>query len=323
MYYDRTVSPALIDELRPDGRFGYLAELTRKQHLADLQLRGYPTTTRCWATLYVGLTKVLDVHENKGMFRLAGKLSDEAWDPAWAQPHPAAWFDHERIAKYVWGAIGNVDARFTNEGAVQAMLCTRASPLFSVIDREAVVGFTNTAERQAIHNALQDPLVAACVPDAVASWFKPKRFGGELDLLAVDDEGRLLVVEVKPASATSGITWAPFQATFYARLFSAWADEVGPASTAALESMLRQRVELRLTRDPLRPLRQPLEVVPVVAIGGLHDPSKEALKRMWQVQHALLHAGCGSVALEVWRVEETVSRRPLTPNSSTAGAEGP
>ncbi len=245
MYYDRTVSKCLLDELRPNGAFGFLAQLPRTWHLTDLQLRAYPGKPGCWATLYVGLTKVLDVHERNGVFRLAGKAGDRAWDPAWKEGHSADWFRNQPgVVAYVRGALGQVAERFTNEGAVQTMLCTRASQFFSVIDREAVVGFENTAARTAIYHAEQAPLMDACKAEPTSPWFKPKPFGGELDLLAADNDGRILVIEIKPASATSGIGWAPLQATFYTRLFRAWAGEAGDRCRQILESMLRQRSSL-------------------------------------------------------------------------------
>lgn len=318
MYYDRRVSPSLVNELSPNGAFAELARLARTWHLADLQLRGYTGKSRCWATLYVGLTKVIDVFERNGTFWLAGKVADPTWDPAWQSAHPASWFkDQLKVGDYLRGAIGRVADRFTNEGAVQAMLCTRASHLFSVIDREAVIGFENAAARARLYEALQRPLANACRLDPSTPWFKPRTFGGELDLLAVDDGGRLLVVEIKPGSATSGIAWAPLQATFYARLFRAWADEAGVGSRTTLESMLQRRITLNLSRDRIRPLSYPLDIVPVVAIGGV-PKSPKAIGRLQHVQNALLDAGEGEGAMEVWQVEETVLQTQLPAVPPTA-----
>src|SRR5207302_1685926 len=93
----------------------------------------------------------------------------------------------------------------------------------------------------------------------------PERLGGELDLLAVDPVGRLLVIEVEPGTSVPGITWAPLQVTFYAELFRKWASEVGDEQAReGLSAMLQQRVALGLTQDPRRSLRQPLDIVPVV-----------------------------------------------------------
>jgi hypothetical protein len=314
MYYDRTVSAELRSALSRGGPFDFLTAIGRDRHLADLQLRGYPGKRRYWATLYCGLTKVLDLFERNGDFWLAGGKfwqADGGWKPSWETRRPAAqwWAEADAIAGYVDAAIRSVGTRFTNEGAIQAMLCTRASTLFSTIDREAVVGFENNAGRTAVYAGLQDPLHAACPPDPALKWFVPKRFGGELDLLAVDDDGRLLVVEVKPGSATAGITWAPLQAIFYAELFRAWSDQVGKAGADSLNAMLQQRVDLRLERDHGRRVEHPVRIVPVVAIGGT-PKSPQAIPRLEKVRSALL-AGGRWTDLEVWIVEESVARTTL------------
>jgi hypothetical protein len=312
MYYDRTVSDGLLEALG-FGPFAFLTQVARSQHLADLQLRGYPSTKRCWASLYCGLTKVIDVVESGGAIRLVGTTAHPKWDAQWAAFRPAAaWYtDVPALEDYVDSAIRGVAARFTNEGAVQAMLCTRAGSLYSVVDREAVIGFSNTAERVNTYGRLREPLHAAFSGASEDKWLVPKPFGGELDLLAIDPEGRLLVVEIKPGSSTSGITWAPLQAIFYAELFRAWSTECGRASVDVLESMLKQRIALELTRDPSRRLHHPIEIVPVVAIGG--SPSAKAIERMWTVRSRLSTAGVGWENLEVWMVEEAVARSYLRP----------
>ena len=312
MYYDRSVSDALMAELKPDGAFGLLAEFSASRHWADLQLRGYPGKPGCWATLYYGLTKLIDVHERNGAFWLKASKHAEA-DSAWTTKRPAAGWrnpsDRAAIDQYLRTATGAVGDRFTHEGAVQAMICTRAADLFSVVDREAVIGFENTAARDQVYAEVQAPLQDAFQPDAAKKWWKPKKFGGELDVLAIDKRGRLLTIEVKPGSSTSGIAWAPLQATFYAGLFEAWAAEQGPSAASAIRNMLQQRVDLGLTSAPPRDVRFPLEVVPVVAIGG--DYSAAAIDRMREVQHALVSSGAGRTDLEVWRMEETVQCTPI------------
>jgi len=311
MYYNRTISKELFDALGPGGPFSFLVRYAKTRHLADLQLRGYPHSKRYWATLYCGLTMVLDVFEQYGQFWLKGKSDSPAWDESWTEGRKLdEWRSaEERIDKYIDRAIRDVCDRFTNEGTIQAMLCTRAGDLFSVIDREAVIGFSHMTERLTTYTRLQDQLRAACSPDPARPWFVPKKFGGKLDLLALDPDGRLLAIEVKPGSATAGIAWAPLQATFYAELLKAWSNEVGQESQRSLHEMLKQRIHLKLTRDPNRSLKYPLEIVPVVAIGGA--PKIPALPRLKAVQQALLDAKVGYPTLEVWQVEDSVKREIL------------
>jgi len=255
---------------------------------------------------------VLDVHERYGQFWLKGAAAD----PSWVQRQQIEyWLGlEEHLDHQVWSEIGRVRQSFTSEVAVQAMLCTRASDLFSVVDRETVIGFPSTADRIATYERLQAPLRDAFPTRASAPWLVPKKFGGELDLLAVDPDGRLLAIEVKPGSATAGITWAPLQATFYARLLQSWAEEAGPESATIIERMLGQRVAVNLTPDPIRPVRVPLEVVPVVAIS--RGASKAAIERLHVVQETLLDAAAGFSTLEDWKVWDTVGRTRSTPWTS-------
>src|SRR3954453_20176862 len=106
MNYDRTVSTNLLGALR-SGPFAFLARIARTQHLADLQLRGYPATKRCWATLYCGLTKVLDVIERGGAIRLRGVSNRPQWIAGWEGSRPIGdWAAKAALVdEYIDGAI--------------------------------------------------------------------------------------------------------------------------------------------------------------------------------------------------------------------------
>jgi hypothetical protein len=320
MYFDRRASQTLMAALDSKGPFAFLTRIGREVHLADLQFRGSPKTTQRKATLYCGLTKVIELFEHKdqlwlegGKFWLDDPENKAGWKESWTTRRPASQWTRgatAQVADFIDRAFRSVGAQFTNEGAVQAMLCTRASELFSTINREAVIGFQDTPERTHTYAGLQDPLTAACNLDPLPKWGVPKTFGGELDLLAVDEHGRLLVIEVKPRSSTAGITWAPLQALFYAELFQAWTQQAGEASAEVLNEMLAQRVALKVERDLGRAVKFPVEVVPVVAIGG-QPHSKEAIPRLSLVREALLKAHPQWANLEVWVVEESVRRESI------------
>jgi hypothetical protein len=176
------------------------------------------------------------------------------------------------------------------------------------VDREAVLGHVNSAVRSAttdpVEIALNEALSAA---DNGEPWWPTARgkvkFGGELDVLAVDDEGRLLAVEVKPANAVAGIAKSPAQVALYATLWSTWLTETD-YSTEVLQGMLDQRARLGLGRAG--PLVPPETVVPVVALGP-GKLSKEALPRLRQVAQAIqpvLQARPSVAPLELWLVDE-------------------
>jgi len=307
MNYDRTVSPALIDALGPGGPFSFLVRYAKTQPLMDLQLRGYPNSDRYWATLYCGLTGVLDVYERDGKFWLKGNSKSGEWNKSWAEKRQLGdWrLAEEQLDKYLKREIlRGRNLRFTYEGKIQAILCKASVGRFGIIDREVIFGFPE-GERGRTNKELLEPLHDACrcaLPDE--GWSVPKKFGGKLDFLAIDPNGRLLAIEVKSAFNLVGITWAPLQATFYADLVKRWSKEVRQKSQDILHKMLQQRIDLGLTRGPNPQLKYPLEIVPVVAFGG-PPTSPHAIPRLNKVKKALIDANRYK-SIMVWQVEGSV-----------------
>jgi hypothetical protein len=308
MYYDRTVSKALADALSSSGPFSFLVHYAKTEDLADLQLRRHakPHSKRCWATLYCGLTGVLHVFEQNGQFWLRGRSSNPAWEKSWTEARKAEeWQSAEaRLKEYIDLEIGGVEPRSTNEGGIVARLCKPAAGPFGIVDREVIIAFPSAKERDITRTQLLKRLTAAFRRDHERKWFVPNDFRGELDLLAVDPKGRLLAIEVKPASATAGIAWAPLQAAFYADFLKAWSKDVGPKSQQILRDMLQRRIDLGLTRGPNRLLEHRFEIVPVVAFGAPPN-SDEAKPRLEEVRKTLLDAKLGFKSLKVWQVKDS------------------
>src|ERR1700712_5344673 len=91
MRYDRRVSETLLGALT-DGVLAGLVDIVREDRgHRDLQLRR-ARGLECWATLYAGSTRVLDVRERKGLFRLDAHETfkdlpgfDQSWR-LWQEP---------------------------------------------------------------------------------------------------------------------------------------------------------------------------------------------------------------------------------------------
>jgi hypothetical protein len=91
LHFNRTVSAALICELEQGGRFHELVTRSASMPgLADLQLR-HTTGPVCHASLYIGLTSILDVYERNGLFQLRTHPTHRAtgkFDPSWTAWRP-------------------------------------------------------------------------------------------------------------------------------------------------------------------------------------------------------------------------------------------
>lgn len=320
VWYDRRVSDELREALAPGGALHRLVSFTRGRHLADLQLRKARTGSPSWVSVYGGLTKFLDVQHSPSLgFRvIADKRYMGADHTEKLMIQPLAWSVWQpltqltaqlpAIEEYLTAQFKNVADRYVREGAVQAMLCAHGGEHFRVVDREAVLNFHDTAERKKVYADLRGPLTEALVgaPIGDGHWWNPPLGGGELDVLALNSNGRLLLIEVKGSRDLKGISWAALQVTFYAKLFRHWMETVGETSAASsIEAMLQQRIDIGLEKPAGRTtLSTPLKILPVVAIE--EPPHVEALRRLRKVQERMVARRVGEPELEVWSVSPSV-----------------
>lgn len=305
--YDRRVPETFLDALRPGGWAGSLAEYARGgQYSLDLQLRGYGLDqAHHWATLYVGLTKVVDLHHHttKG-FRLApGSWYKQGWSAGWGEFAPrldaTTW---SAVEDFLEKAIPEVGEKHLKEGAVQSALSSFRNRNLIVVDREAAISFSDKPERVAVGLELQHALLAALDPPDGAAWWKarPSSLGGECDAVAVAADGAVLAIEVKPAKATGTIPWAGLQVRQYARLFTRWANENRAQAASIIGGMVDQRVQLGLAGEQPPQCADPVTVRPVLAIG--RGVSNEVIRRLCEVERRLAAAGLDDPPLEVFTV---------------------
>ncbi len=304
--YDRRVSPALLEALR-----GPLASLLTFRaldpSLRDVQLRREPWGTRSWASLYLGLTSVLDVDEHAGKFRLRAHDThkkrghfDESWT-LWRTLDQLVvlWPEVEQYLDRVQHRINRkwLDA----EGRVHALIANTVASGMTVLNREASHHFVDSPVRDARKEGWRLPLEQGlAAADDGSPWWSGVRevaFGTSPDFLAVDAEGRLLVVEAKPAQALAGIVRGPAQVAFYAAMWAAWLAVDGDVDR--LEEELAQRAALGLL-PPGAPMTiaRPVKVVPVLAIGP-GSISAEAWPRLQAVARAVHGLVPATQALEV------------------------
>ena len=117
--------------------------------------------------------------------------------------------------------------------------------------------------------------------------------GGEVDQLAVDTDGRLVVIELKDASA-SGVYYAPLQLLQYV-----WEwHEAFEATRKPLQDLLDARIALGLTQPEVARIGSRLR--PVIGLGA-DDRSSEVAQRYAKVL-ALVneHLPPGADPVETW-----------------------
>lgn len=287
--FDRTVSQELLTEVRPGGRFdGLIRRRNELLGLADIQLRR-AQGVECHASLYIGLTSVLNVRERRGLFALSTHKTHRAaggFDAAWSTFQPASrlaaeWSSVEAYLDRLLDA--NIDPRwYRREGAVHALMCSGRPFEYGVVQREAAPWADGPPLVRDIVESVSDEIWAATqAANRTERWWPGirdrgvrKRMGDELDVLAVDRHGRLLCMEAKPAEETAGIVWSAAQVLVYTELFARWLAQDPGTASSTIANMAEQRIALGLLDGQwLSRAASPTRVVPVVAIGpGRRSP---------------------------------------------------
>ena len=332
IYYDRRVSAAFLERLAAGGPLHWFVKAALPDRLRlDVQLRATPKSSTNHASLYFGLTTLLDIHRNaKGQCWLDAHPTHRAgggFERSWATPRPVGEVGEfgavaQNYLDLVRSASGGQARYMDKEGRVQAAMCSGLPTTYRVIDREASTGFLDRQTQTSICVDIEAPIRRAVARARHTDrWWsslrdRPRAFGSGLDVLAVDGYARLLVIEVKAPGSTGGIGWAPAQVRFYAELFSRWWHAC-PSPGEVLDGMLAQRAALGL-QPPWPAGRWPASptIVPVVAIGAEDTTatSPVALPRLWQLDEVLNdepHLGPGIAPLEVWRLDAVGEPTPV------------
>jgi hypothetical protein len=303
LLFDRRAGVQLVGALKPSGALHQFVDLVRDQdHSAalDLQFRANPNTGESAATLYVGLTKAIDLKVNGtgSMFCAAlqpkfGPASATDWrPPVWAQWTPIETMGEvaDSLLAFTKATIEDAPkSHIASEGGMQAILSNTASEDFVVIDRESQFHFPSTEIKKAVlrEEGAEIAQALAAIFNRGEPWAREKSFGGELDALAMDKDGRLLIIEVKPGWETGPLGRTPGQVGLYRRLFARWTAQDPALAREVLEGMLDQRAEAGLLSRSAWGLADPIDLSPVIAVGGIVGNADVANKRMLELQAEL------------------------------------
>ena len=300
--FERAPSDELMRLLCPGGFLGPLAGLAARDKNGlklDVHLRANDEVQ-----VYCGLSRILNVRRNEnGTVRVSAHQT--YGKQACAKALMRRWHTDEKGAfrraldAYIDGV--EVAKRHTaGEGAVQSMWSHAPVP-WVPFDREAVLDYrpadaSGTArEFEQVERARTElAAIAKCRGRA-----KPPDAGREVDQLAVDPEGRLVLAELKDATrGSSSVYYTPFQLLQYVWEWHSALESV----RSGLQDLINARVCLGLTRHPLPRLTG--GVRPVVCFGrdGRSDRVKANYDRV--LDGANRHLPAGVPEIETWAFED-------------------
>ena len=251
-FYDRAPSDQFMALLAPGG---FLESLT---HLRERTVAGLKLDVQLRANdevhVYCGLTRLMVIRRAAG-----GKVLVTADSVYRKQDRDARFFKEWNgnesnefpgaLESYLRGVKvrSNHTAR---EGKVQSLWSKVTQP-WTPIDREAVLGGRGkeSQELKAARAELED--LAASQGESAGprgKWSPPPARGREIDQLAVDAAGRLVLLELKDASSSSAsVYYTPFQLLHYVW---EWHDAL-ECVRGRLQELIDARVALGLTPGPV------------------------------------------------------------------------
>jgi len=259
---------------------------------------------------YCGLTRLIDVR----LFRRGVRV--RAHKTYSSQPCADGLFrtwstDESGLAEKVDRYFAGVQIRPTHvraEGTVQAAWAAVTNPWIP-FDREAVLGYESTLARATARSAEAVQAARAAVArvarsDATWAATSASKVSAELDQLAVDPSGRLVLLELKHGRASAAsVYYSPLQLLQYVHEWARAFDSV----RADLRALIEARQAIGLSPVDMPALNG--ELRPVIAFGS-DLPSVEVRARLEEVRTiANRYLPVGVHPIEVWAVN--ASGRPV------------
>ena len=296
--YDRVPSQEFLTLFKKGGLLAPLLQLPQVAGLAlDPHFR-----RRDHFEVYCGQTCLLNVSIARGCVNVDA-------DPAYKDQDPERLLyrkwktDEQGFDTVVNNFLAKVKVRtdkIGKEGAVQTAWAASREP-WTPFDREAVLEYPGGKEQQARGRSfdavdLARREVTRCHSGERWAALVEQKKSAELDQLAVDAEGRLVLIELKDgaAKASGSVYYAPLQLLQYIHEWAASIDQV----RGDLGKLIKARQEVGLSPLDVPPLRGGLRAV----IGfGRELPSPKVWSRFQRVLAiANTHLPAGVDPIEVW-----------------------
>jgi len=290
MYYNRRISDSFAKLLEVGGELRWLFDYVKQNPELDFLIG--KNNSKQWISIYRGLSRILTISPmaKADMIKLDGANAyKELNKKLYGQKELSDYFyqDLDRIVKAVSANEkfdryynNRKEGYFQNEMSRKFGICGDPEDNFAIIDKEAVIGHENIQEKNDIYGRIRLEYKGY---QKGLSQFNAKRFGKELDkkpignevdFLALDRDGYLLLIEYKHGTNTSGIYLSPLQIGMYYDLFSMFPRK-------ELEKSAHQMIEQKKRIGLINPKwKTPAikEIVPVLIISEYNYKSSAKTK---------------------------------------------
>ena len=290
IYYNRTLSDRLSGLLENGGELRWLFDFVKNHKELDFQVGR--NNSKEWISVYRGLTRIISISlSGTSMINIvaADKYKNIATDFYGKKDIKYNFHNELELLIEKIEADSQFDRYFKNkkEGFYQNELsrkfgiCGSAADEFVIIDKESVVGYLNQTEKAKSFGTIQQKykqLQKDISKDNSARYgidLGKKAIGNELDFLALDKKGNILLIEYKHGTNTSGIYLSTLQIGMYYDIFTNYPRK---ELECAVFEMLAQKQKIGLI-NPEWPKPDRIEnIIPVLMISEFNYKSSAKIK---------------------------------------------
>ncbi|NMD01369.1 MAG: hypothetical protein GYA62_16835 [Bacteroidales bacterium] len=292
MYYNRTISKKLASLLEPIGKLRWLFYFVYYHNDLDF-LIGKNNSTE-WISVYRGLAKILTIKLNKNNSNSVSIDADQTYKNLWPNLYGTknVNVNFQNDIKQLINIIKNTstlnkyydnqkEGFYQNELSRMFGICGKPNTDFVIIDKEVVIDYSNHAEKDILFGNLQQKYkqlqseISDLNPKRYGKDLGEKAIGNELDFLALDKEGNILLIELKHGENTQGIYLSPLQIGLYYEIFTRYPRK---DLECAVFEMLEQKQKIGLINPNWKKPYCIKDIIPVLIISEYNYKSSAKKK---------------------------------------------
>lgn len=290
MYYNRTISQNFAGLLETGGKLRWLFDFVKNR--TDLDFLIGKNNAKEWISIYRGLTRIITITpKDINTIKIDAAKKYKSISPNLYGVKSINENFQNDIIKII--SLIEKEPQFNRyynnkkEGFYQNELSkifgTHCSPNsdFVIIDKEAVIGYSNKPQKASIFGSIQQKYkqlqkdISLIDPKRYGKNLVTKSIGNELDFLAIDKEGNILLIEYKHGTNTSGIYLSPLQIGLYYDIFTTLPKKV---LEFAVFEMLEQKQRIGLINKNWSKPACIKDIIPVLIISEYNYKSSSKTK---------------------------------------------
>lgn len=285
MYYNRTLSDDFARYLEIGGKLRWLFDYVKHHKELDF-LIGKNKTNEC-ISVYRGLTRIISIlpQNSDSVLIDATDTYKNIEQNLYGQKYLNINFQKEienlitkieREPKFNRYYINKKEGFYQTELSRRYGICGKADTDFVIIDKEAVIGYSDKAEKNKFFGTLQQKYkelqqnISILNPQRYGKNLRKKAIGNELDFFALDKDGNILLIEYKHGTNTSGIYLSPLQIGLYNDIFTSFPKN---KLETAIFGMLEQKQKIGLINPNWKKPSNIKNIIPVLIISDFNYKS--------------------------------------------------